>query len=88
LQLATIYVRQEDYKNAFYATKKAKNESPDNDLIGYQYALAADQYYADKSKKLKFYEEFIKQYPESAFQDLANARAKDLRKEIFLAPKK
>jgi tetratricopeptide (TPR) repeat protein len=88
LQLATIYVRQEDYKNAFYATKKAKKEKSDNDLIGYQYALAADQYYADKSKKLAFYEEFIKQYPESAFQDLANARAKDLRKEIFLTPKK
>jgi predicted Zn-dependent protease len=88
LQLATIYVRQQDYKNAFYATKKAKKEMPDNDLIGYQYALAADEYYADKSDKLKFYEEFIKQYLESAFQELAHARAKDLRKEIFLAPKK
>lgn len=88
LQLATIYVRNEDYKNAFYATKKAKNEMPDNDLIGYQYAIAADQYYADKEKKLSYYEEFIEQYPSSSFQEMANARAKDLRREIFLSAKK
>ena len=88
LQLATIYVRQEDYKNAFYATKKAKKEKSDNDLIGYQYALAADQYYADQSKKLEFYEEFIITYPESPYQEIANARAEDLHKELFLAAKK
>jgi tetratricopeptide (TPR) repeat protein len=88
LQLATVYVRQEDYRNAFYATKRAKKEKPDDDVIGYQYALAADQYYAGKSKKLEFYEEFIKQYLESPYQEIANARAEDLRREIFLAAKK
>lgn len=88
LQLATVYARQEDYKNAFYATKKAKKEKSDNDLIGYQYALAGDYYFADKSKKLELYEEFIKEYPESSYQEIATARAKDLRREIFLAAKK
>ncbi|MEN8901103.1 MAG: tetratricopeptide repeat protein [Nonlabens sp.] len=88
LQLAAVYARQEDYKNAFYATKKAKQEKKDSDFIGYQYALSGDYYFADKSKKLELYEEFIKQYPESSFQELANARAKDLRREIFLAAKK
>jgi tetratricopeptide (TPR) repeat protein len=88
LQLATVYVRQGDYKNAFYATKRAKKEKPEDDVIGYQYALAADQYYADKSKKLEFYEEFISAYPQSPYQDIANARAEDLRKELFLAAKK
>jgi tetratricopeptide (TPR) repeat protein len=88
LQLATVYVRQGDYKNAFYATKRAKKEKPEDDVIGYQYALAADQYYADQSKKLEFYEEFIITYPESPYQEIANARAEDLHKELFLAAKK
>jgi tetratricopeptide (TPR) repeat protein len=88
LQLATVYVRQGDYKNAFYATKRAKKEKPKDDVIGYQYALAADQYYADQSKKLEFYEEFIITYPESPYQEIANARAEDLHKELFLAAKK
>ena len=88
LQLATVYVRLGDFKNAFYATKKAKNEKPEDDVLGYQYAIAADQYFADKEKKLSYYEEFIEQYPSSRYQEMANARAKDLRKEIFLSAKK
>ncbi|OUS21611.1 hypothetical protein A9Q93_00495, partial [Nonlabens dokdonensis] len=88
LQLATVYVRLGDFKNAFYATKKAKNEKPEDDVLGYQYAIAADQYFADKEKKLSYYEEFIEQYPTSRYQEMANARAKDLRKEIFLSAKK
>jgi hypothetical protein len=81
-------VRQGDYKNAFYATKRAKKEKPEDDVIGYQYALAADQYYADKSKKLEFYEDFIGAYPKSSYLEIATARAEDLRKGLFLAAKK
>lgn len=88
LQLATIYVKKGDYKNAFYATKTAKKEKPENDFIGYQYVLAADQFYADKSKKLEFYDEFVIEYPNSSFMEYVEARRKDLRKEIFLAAKK
>ncbi|MEO9952638.1 tetratricopeptide repeat protein [Nonlabens sp.] len=49
---------------------------------------AADQFYADKTKKLEFYEQFVTQYPNSSYMEYVDARRKDLRKEIFLAAKK
>lgn len=88
LQLAAVYARLKDYKNAFYATKKAKNEKPSDDVIGYQYVTAADQYFADKEKKLSYYDDFISEYPSSTYIKIAKARAKDLRNEIFLSAKK
>jgi tetratricopeptide (TPR) repeat protein len=87
LQLAAVYVRLKDYKNAFYATKKAKNEKPSDDVIGYQYVIAADQYFADKEKKRSFYDDFINDDPSSFYVKTAKTRAKDLRNEKFLSAK-
>jgi tetratricopeptide (TPR) repeat protein len=88
LQLATVYSRKKDWKNTFYAMKRAKKERPQSDMLGYQYAVAGDQYYTSKTKKLEFYEEFIKEYPDSKYLEIATARATDLRKELFLNKEK
>ncbi|WP_124978775.1 tetratricopeptide repeat protein [Nonlabens xiamenensis] len=84
LQLATVYSHQEDFKNAYYAVKKAASEAPGSDVIGYQLAVAADRHFSDPETKLKHYEKFLEAFPESRYKELAAARVSDLRKQVFL----
>lgn len=85
LQLASIYALKKDYKNTLKALEKASQENPNNDDIAYQVVIGADRYYKNKKEKLKYYEEFIKNYPSSDYVEIASARASDLKKEIFMA---
>jgi tetratricopeptide (TPR) repeat protein len=85
LQLASIYALKKDYKNTLGALKKASKENPNSDDIAYQVAIGADRYYKSKKEKLKYYEQFIENYPNSDYVEIASARVSDLKKELFMA---
>jgi tetratricopeptide (TPR) repeat protein len=84
LQLASVYANKEDLKNTLYALKRASKENPASDDIAYQVVIGADRYFKDKEEKLKYYEKFIEDYPKSDYHDMAAARARDLKKELFM----
>ena len=84
LQLSSVYANKKDLKNALAALRKASEEAPNNDDIAYQLVIGADRYYADKKTKLGFYENFIKNFPDSDYTEIAKERAGDLKKDIFM----
>ena len=86
--LATIYKAMNDDKKVLEYLKMAKSEDPNDPVIAYQYCLGYDRYYADRAMKIKTYEEFIDRFPKDDYVNLAAARISDLKKELFLQPKK
>ncbi len=84
LQLSSVYANKKDLKNALAALRKASEEAPSNDDIAYQLVIGADRYYADKKTKLSYYENFIKNFPDSDYKEIAKERAVDLKKDIFM----
>ena len=85
LQLASIYANKKDLKNTLAALKTASKEDPQNDDVAYQVVIGADRYYKDKTEKLKYYERFIKNYPNSDYVPIAQERASDLKEDVFLS---
>jgi tetratricopeptide (TPR) repeat protein len=84
LQMASIYSLKKDYKNAYLYLKKANKENPASADIAYQLALGADRHFEDKQEILKAYEVFLKNHPESRYTEMAQARASDLKRLIFM----
>ncbi len=80
LTLATIYKRQGDYKKTFLMIEKAVSESPNDEGLRYQYAIAADNYYKDKKSTIKLYEAYLERYGNTAiYSDLVQQRIKDIK---------
>ncbi|ARN78223.1 hypothetical protein BST97_09590 [Nonlabens spongiae] len=84
LQLSSVYANKKDLKNALAALRKASEEAPNNDDIAYQLVIGADRYYADKKTKLTYYENFLENFPDSDYTEIAKERAGDLKKDIFM----
>lgn len=83
LQLATIYKRQGDPKLVFEMMGKAVAENPNSDMLHYQRAIAADNYFEDKQSIIEYYESYLKYFGEKGnYRDLAKQRVSDLKREI------
>ena len=80
LTLATIYKREGDYKNTFKMIEKAVSESPNDELLRYQYAVAADNYYKDEKSIIKLYEAYLERFGETGrYSELVRERIKDIK---------
>ena len=86
LQLGAIKAAQEDYKGTFDAMQLAYAENGEDPIIAYQLAVAADRYFKDKKTILAYYERYLNKFgSDSGYGDYANARASDLKKELFMS---
>lgn len=80
LTLATIYKNLGDYKNTFIMIESAVSENPDNEMLRYQYAVAADNYFKDEKSVIKLYEAYLERFGETArFGDLVRQRIVDMK---------
>ena len=85
LQMASIMAAREDFKGTFETMQLAVKENPEDDIAAYQLVVAADRYFKDKKSILKYYERFIDKFGTSSdYAEIAEARANDLKKEIFM----
>jgi len=85
LQLAAIYARKDDLANAFKSLQTAQKENSKDPLIGYQLAIAADRYFADKNTIISYYQRYVDQFgKETTYGELAAARLSDLKKDVFM----
>lgn len=83
-KLGTIYNRQQKYKEAIVSFQTALKENPDNINSAFYMVVSKDKYYADIDAKIKLYEDFKTQYPESFYVKLANMRLQELKEEKFM----
>jgi tetratricopeptide (TPR) repeat protein len=80
LTLAGIYKSQGDYKNTFLMIEKAVSESPNDEMLRYQYAVAADNFYENDAGVIKFYESYLKRFGETAqYSALVQQRMIDIK---------
>ncbi|WP_397301553.1 tetratricopeptide repeat protein [Nonlabens ulvanivorans] len=85
VQLAAVYARNEDIRNAFYALKAAQKERADDAMINYQLAIAADRYFKDKNSIIPYYENYLEIHgKKSPYGTLASERLADLKEAIFM----
>ena len=85
LQMASIMAAREDFKGTFETMQLAVKENTEDDIAAYQLVVAADRYFKDKKSILKYYERFIDKFGTSSdYAEIAEARANDLKKEIFM----
>ncbi|EDM45145.1 Tetratricopeptide repeat family protein [unidentified eubacterium SCB49] len=80
LTLASIYKKEGDYKNTFLMIEKAVAESPNDEMLRYQYAVAADNYYKDEKSVVALYEAYLTRYGADAkYGALAEQRISDIK---------
>ncbi|MFC7356473.1 tetratricopeptide repeat protein [Jejudonia soesokkakensis] len=83
LQLANIYKKQGNSKLVFEMMGKAVAENPESEILQYQRAIAADNYFKDRQSIIDFYEGYLNKFGDNAsYSDLAKQRISDLKKEI------
>ncbi|TDS19112.1 tetratricopeptide repeat protein [Maribacter caenipelagi] len=86
-QLAYIAREQKDFKTAFRFFKMAHQEDTFDARIYYNMATTYDQFGADLQKKLTYYENFLKDYPNEHpyYYETAEKRISELKSEIHFA---
>ncbi len=87
LSLALTYKLQEDYKKALQYFNSALEENPYNERALYERAIAADNYYKDKTTVLNHYKAYLNRYEAKGDESLiflAQSRMKDIREELHL----
>ncbi|KQC32697.1 hypothetical protein AAU57_04715 [Nonlabens sp. YIK11] len=85
LQMASIMAAREDFKGTFETMQLAVKENAEDDVAAYQLVVAADRYFKDKKSILKYYERFLDKFGTSSdYAEIAESRANDLKKEIFM----
>ena len=86
------YEFKKDYKKAMQQYRFATQEDPSNFDAVYSIAVAADNYYQNRSEVLKLYEEFVAHFENSEYPPytarLAKERITALKREIFEAAEK
>lgn len=88
LQLASIHAGRQDDKAVFNTLLKAQKEYPEDRIIAYQTAIAADRYFKDKSAIVKYYERFVDKFgKDDTYGSYASKRAAELKTEIFMKAK-
>ena len=87
LSLALTYKLQEDYKKALQYFDSALEENPNNERALYEKAIAADNYYKDKTSVLNHYKAYLNKYEADGNESLiflAQSRMKDIKEELHL----
>ena len=82
-KLATIYNRQEKYKEALSTLKKAIAENPNDEFSHFYMANTKYKYYASYDEKIKAFEDFKQKFPNSALASAANTMIKKIKEEQF-----
>lgn len=81
IEFGKILNRQNKYKKALDAFKKAADENPKSDSPYFFIALTKDQYYKDIDSKIKSYEVFIDKFPKSSLLNYTKHRISELKKK-------
>ncbi|MEP2279356.1 tetratricopeptide repeat protein [Maribacter sp.] len=86
-QLAYIAREQKDFKNAFKLFERAHKEDTSDARVYYNIATTYDQFGTDLKKKLGYYENFLKDYPNQHpyYNETAKKRISELKEEIHFA---
>ena len=86
-QLAYIAREQKDYITAFKFFEMAHQEDVSNARIYYNIATTYDQFGTDLQKKLGYYENFLKHYPNEHpfYYETARKRISELKEEIHFS---
>ncbi|WP_423997472.1 tetratricopeptide repeat protein [Maribacter sp. IgM3_T14_3] len=83
-QLAYIAREQKDFKTAFKFFERAHLEDNSDARVYYNLATTYDQFSTDLQKKLNYYENFLKHYPNEHpfYYETARKRISELKEEI------
>ncbi|SHJ73299.1 Tetratricopeptide repeat-containing protein [Maribacter aquivivus] len=86
-QLAYIAREQKDFKTAFKFFEMAHQEDKSDARIYYNIATTYDQFGSNLQKKLGYYENFLKHYPNEHpfYYETARKRISELKEEIHFA---
>lgn len=87
LSLALTYKLQEDYQKALQYFNSALEENPDNERALYEKAIAADNYYKDKTTVLNHYKAYLNRYEADGNESLiflVKSRMRDIKTELHL----
>lgn len=88
VKLASVYNRQNKFKEAIDVYKRAIEENPENIHAQFFLIYTKDRYYKDIDTRIKLHENFIAKYPKSMFKGIAENRISELKEEQFLKPGK
>jgi tetratricopeptide (TPR) repeat protein len=83
-KLGMVYNRQGKYREAIEAFQIAIKENPENIEAVFLSIISKDKYYKDIDTKIKLYENFMEQHPQSVYVQFAKSRLKELKQEKFL----
>jgi len=84
LKLASVYNRQQKYKEGIEAYKRAIEENPKDERAHFLLIFTKDQYYKDIDTRIKLYENFKNKFPKSKYIDIIDYRIAELKEEKFL----
>jgi len=84
VKLASVYNRQQKYKEGIEAYKRAIEENPEDEKIQFLLIFTKDQYYKDIDTRIGLYENFKNKFPESKYKDFIDYRITELKEEKFL----
>ena len=87
LSLGLTYKLQEDYEKALQYFNSALDENPGNERALYERAIAADNYFKDKTTVLNHYKAYLNKYEAEGNESLiflAQSRMKDIKEELHL----
>jgi tetratricopeptide (TPR) repeat protein len=83
-KLGMVYNRQGKYREAIEAFQISIKENPENIEAVFLSIISKDKYYKDIDTKIKLYENFMEQHPQSVYVQFAKSRLKELKQEKFL----
>ncbi|GGG39831.1 tetratricopeptide repeat protein [Bizionia arctica] len=84
VQLGRVLNYQKKYKEAITVLNKALQENPRNDMAAFYLLQTKNAYYKDIDVKIKLYEKFIKEFPESVLNAVAAQQLSELKQEKFM----
>jgi tetratricopeptide (TPR) repeat protein len=84
IKLASVYNRQQKYKESIEAYKRAISENPKNENTQFLLIFTKDQYYKDVDTRIKLYENFKNKFPKSKYKDFIDYRIAELKEDKFL----
>lgn len=79
LLLSSIYKKQKNHKKVFEMLGFALKDAPKSEVLCYQHAIAADNYFKDTKSIMRYYQVYLDRFPNGRFNELAASRLKDLK---------
>jgi len=84
VKLASVYNRQNKFKEAIEVYKRAIEENPKNEHAQFFLIYTKDRYYKDVDTRIKLFEAFKVKYPKSKYNTIIDYRLTELKEENFL----